>query len=267
MRHLRDKLLGVLILVALISLWPIWRLYRKESVELPFLSIVIFLAIGLFGIFFSAMRQIIAIAFSPYAYYCTRQKNWAGFLATVLIASLFHKSALILMAMYPMYHLNFRKRSSLGAVILITAAVFFFRNSIFRFLTKAFSRTIAVTETGAISILLLLIILAIYSFFMVDNRAIDAEMIGLRNILFVCILIQVFASVNTLAMRLNYYFLLFIPLLVPKIAMRCDLRNRKIAIASVVVMTVFFTGMYFVKAYTGEDILQIYPYIPMWAQT
>ena len=36
------------------------------------------------------------------------------------------------------------------------------------------------------------------------------------------------------------------------------------AVIGLVVMMLFFMAYYFLRAYTGTDILEIYPYIPFW---
>ena len=77
---------------------------------------------------------------------------------------------------------------------------------------------------------------------------------------------QSFASVNSVAMRLNYYYLIFIPLLIPKVADGARTELRQLARVSTVVFVCFFFFWFFKEAYTGADILQVFPYVPFWAQ-
>ena len=49
----------------------------------------------------SAIRQSIAIAFILFAYTCLQNKDWKKFLIFIVVGSLFHKSALICLLVYP----------------------------------------------------------------------------------------------------------------------------------------------------------------------
>jgi len=76
--------------------------------------------------------------------------------------------------------------------------------------------------------------------------------------------IQMFAPVHGLVMRVNYYFLPFVPVLIPRIVRRAKESMRQLVLISMIVMYSFFTVYFFYHAYTGADILRIYPYIPFW---
>jgi hypothetical protein len=134
-----------------------------------------------------------------------------------------------------------------------------------RFLKDEYAERYSELEsTGAYSILILLILFAIYSFLIPDNNELDNDTIAMRNFLLFSVCIQCFAPIHTLAMRMNYYFLIFIPILIPRI-IKCRKRNLKeIAQLSQVIFVMFFAVYFFYEAYTGEDVLSIYPYIPFW---
>lgn len=121
-----------------------------------------------------------------------------------------------------------------------------------------------IAETGAMNVLLLLIVLAVYSYIIPDESMLDKDTIAMRNILLLTIMIQVFAMLHTLAMRMNYYYLIFIPILIPRIASRSKKKYKQIADLSVVVMTVFFMGYFIRNVILDIDPLNIYPYIPFW---
>lgn len=115
-------------------------------------------------------------------------------------------------------------------------------------------------------IFLLLAILSLYCYLMPNNEALSDDIIGLRNLLVLATVLQVFSGINTLAMRFNYYYLLFVPILIPRIINEGMNKNRKLAEISYIVMVVFFTVWFFYQAYTGSDILQVFPYYPAWAR-
>ena len=105
---------------------------------------------------------------------------------------------------------------------------------------------------------------AVYSYVFVDDEALDQETIGLRNLLLLSVVIQIFAMLHPLSMRMNYYFLIYVPILIPKIAKRCKQRYAMIVKLSVVVMTVFFLSYFVFMIVTDNDDLNIFPYVPFW---
>ena len=78
--------------------------------------------------------------------------------------------------------------------------------------------------------------------------------------------IQFFASLNTVAMRMNYYFIPLVPLLISKVYYSANEKNKKLITTANIVMVVFFFGYFFYTAYTGSDILHIFPYKAFWQE-
>jgi hypothetical protein len=145
------------------------------------------------------------------------------------------------------------------------ATVFVFRtpifNLLFTILWKEYSMTAA---TGATTILILLIMFGVYAYVLPDDKDMDKETIAMRNMLLLSIVIQIFAMLNPLSMRMNYYFLIFVPVLIPKIANRGKMQYVQIARLSVIVMTMFFMWYFINSVITDNDALNIFPYIPFW---
>jgi len=117
-----------------------------------------------------------------------------------------------------------------------------------------------INETGAYAVMLLLIVLLMYSFLIPESSKLDDTTIGLRNLTALSVFLQTFSSVHAIAMRMNYYYLLFIPILIPRIIISGDTKYRTLIKLSIICMVIFFTVYYFYKAYTGSDILEVYPY-------
>lgn len=247
----------------MLSVLPVWIYYRKES-EIPFLSIVLFVTIAPFSMYFSGIRQILAMAFTIPAFYFARNRKLIFFLIMIALAFSLHKSAFILLLLYPMCHIKITKKW-LWVVILAIGSVFVFNKQIFAFLLTLINDFYIgeVSSTGAYAVLVLLVIFAIYSYLLPNQSKIDDDISSMRNILLLSVCLQCFVPINPLAMRMNYYFLLFIPILVPKIALRSKIAYRKIAETSILVMMIFFTIYFFFNISRGGG-LNIYPYIPFW---
>jgi len=252
-------------IVAIISIVPIWLFYRKEK-DASLFTIALFLGIVTFSMYFSGLRQVIAMAFAFPAFYLSRNKRTLLFILMVFVAFQFHKSAFILVFMYPLCNIKITFKW-IWILVPLIAIVFLFNEPIFTFLT-IFVGDMFSTETsstGAYAILILLILFAVYSFFIPDETHVDDDTMAMRNILLLCVCLQCFASVHFLAMRMNYYFLPFVPVLMTRIANRASEKNKKLAQFSIFIMTAFFIAYFFYNLSQGGG-LNIYPYVPFWSE-
>jgi len=216
--------------------------------------------------YFSGLRQVIAMAFAFPAFYLSRNKRTLLFILMVFVAFQFHKSAFILVFMYPLCNIKITFKW-IWILVPLIAIVFLFNEPIFTFLT-IFVGDMFSTETsstGAYAILILLILFAVYSFFIPDETHVDDDTMAMRNILLLCVCLQCFASVHFLAMRMNYYFLPFVPVLMTRIANRASEKNKKLAQFSIFIMTAFFIAYFFYNLSQGGG-LNIYPYVPFWSE-
>ena len=255
-----------LAIIAILSLFPIAYLFARESKN-AVLSISIFVTY-LFSMYFSGLRQVLAMGFAVPAYYFTKDRKLIKFILVVLLASTFHQSALVMLIFYPIYHFKMTK-ARLLLVSLVLVGVFVFNQQVFSFILNVMGgryeeRYDVITSTGAYSMLILFLIFAVYAFLVPQSNKLDKDTVGLRNILLLSLAFQCFALVNSVAMRMNYYFLIFLPILIAKIPTLCREKDKKIADFSIFVMITFFIFYFFLKAYTGTDILQVFPYIPFW---
>ena len=247
-------------LVSVLSLGGIWFFYGRES-ESAVLTIALFVTVAPFTMYFSGLRQILAMALVVPAWYCAKHKKWGWFLLTVLLTFLFHRSGLVIALLYPLYHIRISHKW-LYMLIPTFLLVFLFNKPIFRFLmVLAGEEKYPMSDTGAYAVLILLVLFAVYAFVIPDEDQMDADAYALRNILILAVFLQCFAPVHTLAMRVNYYFLLFIPVLIPKIARRAKPVWRFAAQVSVMVMVVFFTILFFMQGHLGDDDLNVFPYV------
>ncbi len=257
-----------LITVALISLIPIWMLYKKES-KMPYLSVVIFAAVCPFSLYFSGLRQVCAMAFVVPAYHLVKKKNFMGFVLVVILAASFHISALMIFLLYPLYYIRFGRKTAI-AFMCVAGAVLVTNESIFKMVLTSLGGKYAekysfIQNTGAYTTLILLVIFMVYSYVIPDEEHLDEDTRGLRNILYVLVIIQCFAPINTLVMRLNYYYLILLPILIPKIVMNGKKSLKTVTNASVYVMCIFFTFWFVKLVVSSEDVLQVFPYLSMWS--
>lgn len=259
---LSHKFRWMMVICALISVVPVWIMYRKNT-EFPFLSIVLFLNIAPFSIYFSGLRQAIAMSFVYPIYICARNKKFLPAVLLTAAAFTFHRSAFVLLLLYPIYNFNLKSKYHLLWIIPTLVLTTLFREPIYLFLVKFmddvyFEKYSYIRNTGAINFSLMLFAFLLFSFIVPDKGKIDRDFVGLRNICALCATLQVFSAINPIAMRLNYYFLLLIPILIPKIAKRAE-RYQRIAKFAEAAIILFFAVYYFYHA-PMDDILNVYPY-------
>lgn len=255
----------VIAVCALISVIPIWKMYRNEGRH-GFLIIALFINIAPFVMYFSGLRQVIAMAFIVPIYHYCKQKKVLKCVLLILLAYLFHKSAVMMLLFYPVYHLRLKKQIHILYILPLALGVYVFNVPIFRFLLFFMEGKYVdrygegIGATGAYAVLLLLAVILVYTYLIPETEKLNDDTVGLRNILILCVFLQTFAGVHTVAMRMNYYFLLFVPLLIPRIVEAGKTKYAPLIKFSVICMVAFFTFYYFYYAYTDADILNVYPY-------
>ena len=243
----------------------IYPTYRRLCIDSS-LTIVLYCTMSTFVMMFSGIRQMLAISIGFIAYEFTRRKRLIPFILAVLLAITFHTSAFMLIFMYPLYHTRITKKW-LIAVVPSLAVVFVFNQPIFSFLSTIVEQYTrfegGIESTGAYTMLILFAIFAVFVFVIPDDSAIDEETIGLRNFLLLSLMIQMFAPLHNLAMRMNYYYIIFIPLLLPKAIACRSKRWNQIALLGRHSMVVFLLIYFFINAYSGSN-LRVFPYHFFW---
>lgn len=243
----------------------IYPTYKRLCID-PSLTIVLFCTMSTFVMMFSGIRQMLAIGLGLIAYEFTRNKKPIPFILSVLLAITLHTSAFMLIFMYPLYHVKITKKW-LYFVVPGLLIVFIFNEQFFSTLTYIIEKYTkyegSITQTGAYTMLLLFTIFAVFAFIIPDEQRIDKETIGLRNFLLFSIVIQMFAPLHMLAMRMNYYYIIFIPLLIPKIIAYRSKRWKQVAVFGRNIMVVFFFAYFFISA-SGEGNLHVFPYHFFW---
>ena len=267
-----DDFRVFLIIVSLLTVLPIAKVYCEDK-QYGFLKIILFVNMSTFIMIFSGLRQSLAMAFGMIAYEFVRRKKPFFFLLFALIAFGFHHTAFMVLLFYPLYHMRLQKNQLWFAIPTI-ALVFIFNRPIFAFVTRVLSRFLGeqyeaeLEDTGAYTMIILFILFAIAAFFFPDEDKLDDETIGLRNFLLITILLQCFAPIYNTAMRLNYYFILFVPITVPKILKHPKDTIKDVAHIAKIVMVGFFIVYFLYVVYkgckTGYSTLDTYPYIPFW---
>lgn len=243
----------------------IYPTYKRLSIDAT-LTIMLFCSLSTFSMMFSGIRQMLAVGIGFVAYEFTRNKKRFLFIIAVLLATSIHTSGFMLAFMYPLYHARITKKWLLVAVPVL-AVVFLFNNQIFSIAVRIMARFTkysgAISSTGAYTMLVLFALFTVFSFLIPDESQMDAEVIGLRNFLMFSLMLQMFAPLHVLAMRMNYYYIIFIPLLLPQVIACRSKRWNQIALLGRHAMVLFFLVYFFINAYRGGS-LHVFPYHFFW---
>lgn len=262
--------------MAALTVLPIAVFYCEDRTH-SMLKIVIFLEMATFIMLFSGLRQALAISVGILAYMEVRKKRPVRFLIWCVIALLIHNSAFMLLPMYLLYHLKLKKKHLLFVIPIILLLLIFNRpifSALTLFLGEEFSGKYAgeITSTGAYGSLILFALFAIVSFIVVDEQkfAQDSEAYGLRNFLLIAVVLQCFAPLHSLSMRLNYYYIIFIPVAFAKMLSCSEPQYRQIVKAMEIVIVIVFAFLFIRSVYigstTGISTLDTYPYLPFWKE-
>lgn len=128
------------ILLGLINgfyLFSVFRFINKYSDNAP-VSIILFFSFSLFYDIMIIQRQCIAMAIFLYAIDYMVEKKFFKYAFLVLIASLFHQMALLLLAVYFLPHINLNKTKDIIKWAVYISVVFVFLNSIINLVIKFF---------------------------------------------------------------------------------------------------------------------------------
>lgn len=254
--------LGVLAIAVSMMMFPTYKRLCVDST----LTIMLFCILSTFVMMFSGIRQMLAIGVGFICYGFTRRKKLIPFILFAMLAMSFHTSAFMLVFMYPLYRARITKKWLIALVPILTLC-FAFNRQIFGALALILEQyteyDTEITMTGAYTMLILFGAFVAFSFLIPDEKKIDEELIGLRNFLLLSFVLQMFAPLHTLSMRMGYYYIIFIPLLLPKIIVCRSKRWNQVAILGRHVMVVFFLLYFFVSA-SGEGALNVFPYHFFW---
>lgn len=112
-------------LIAFVFVLGLYRQIQYYSAN-PAISFLAILTLGLYGFTFSGLRQALALSILLYSYPYLKNKRFFRFALLVVLAAMFHSTALIFLVAYPVYCLKLRIRNLLflivvGVVVILNA--------------------------------------------------------------------------------------------------------------------------------------------------
>lgn len=238
------------------ALVPIIYMIFKYS-DSPLFSLIIYLGLPCFIMLFSGMRQIIAIGLCALSLNFIFKKRIFWFIIIVLLATLFHSSAIVFLIAYPIYFIKINKTGRLFSLVLI-ALVFIFRFQLFTILSKLLKDNAEIDNNGAINLFLVFIVIYVYCFFC---GKIDEKTNGLLNLFLLGCICQAFGGVNSIALRVGYYFIISLIFLIPKVVK--NIRDNQTRLVSTIGISFAFIVFGLISLYVTSWAMS-YPYYFYW---
>ena len=212
--YISDDAQILLFISAVITMAALtWLIYKYS--KFPILSVIIYLALPVFMIAFSGIRQGVAIAITIFSFKFVKEKKLIPFVLIVLLASQFHASARIFLLAYPIYYVKTERAiQKLGSIFLLPV-LYIFRAPLFNYLAGLIGENDTAIPSNAFGLFVFFVLIYIVCLFFedVDNQ----EQIGYRNLFYTACVCQVFSSVSDIAMRMGYYFMVYLILLLPEV--------------------------------------------------
>lgn len=251
-----------LFICAVLSLYPVGKIIYKQSRNTA-MSMAVYLGLPCFLMVFSGLRQAIAIAMTFAAYPYIREKRPGRFAVNVLFACLFHYSAFVCLLAYPLYHIKLKQSVALASCVALPL-IWIAKIPIFMILARFLKQDAIMDNNGAITLFLVYALVYFFCVFLGDRD--NPEINGLANLFYVACCVQAIGGVFSTVMRVGYYFMIYLILLLPELLQ--DLKktekmnvNQVELIEKVIFLCFVLFGLYSLR---NGDWAESYPYIFFW---
>ena len=227
-RVFKDGQMAIIISSTLITVATCSFIYRNSK-DVP-LSLTIYICLGLFTFNMSGMRQAMAMSICLFAYEFAKNKKLIPFVLTVLLAMLYHKTA---MCFFPMFFLP-RLKNNLGSwlfyILGLVICLLFVDQIIagyYEISGEDYSDNDAATGGGLFVIMLYLgtIVLTIYKPYILQRTSARTAMLATLAG-FTAYLARYTGS--DILERVSYYYFYFPILLIPEVFQELDEDEYKI---------------------------------------
>jgi hypothetical protein len=167
----------------------------------------------------------------------------------------FHKSAILFLVAYPVYHFPMN-RYLRWVTCVLPAAVYVLRYQLYA-LAGRFYAAYAVPDYNG-SYRLFAVFYLVYLFCCVFSKE-EKETSGLKNLYLVACCVQAMSGVHSIIMRAGYYFMTPLVLLLP--AVLHSMKNKKLAVFFKVAISLCFIAF---GLYSIRTEIRAYPYFAFW---
>lgn len=222
----------MLVLVAITSVLPFIILTKRYS-NMILISLVLYITLGFYTISFSTLRQSMAIGLVLISTNYIIKGNFLKFLLSVALASTLHFTAIIFLPVYLFKYLKIKNLSILFMSLLALGSIII-RGQIQSVMLAFYGRSVESVETGGLGVYLLAFITVALGYFFRKNLSKNSASIIMYYIVFAGLVLMPITLFHPAVTRINWYFLVFQPILVSNI-----IKSIK-SLDSKVIITVFY---------------------------
>lgn len=234
----------------------VWIYKHSKNIALSFL---VFIAFGIIGFDFEILRQALAVSITAWSFDFIINRKPVKFFVTVLFAACFHKTALIMLLIYPLLNKRIEKSRFIIKIAYYAMAIFVVAiggqviAQIYQ--RQDYSEYIVRGEGYNLLVFLLILIgiLYLFAYRKQPNCKIESELELLNPI----ICFQIIATSFSLFTRILYYVTVYLCITIPDIMEELDARTKN----TMLVVIVALLSVLFYVTYYGSDVV---PYYTHW---
>lgn len=205
------------------------RFIYKNSEDV-FLSVILFLCLGLFTFNMNGMRQAMAMSICLWAYEFAKNKKPVMFLLVVFVAILFHKTAIVFLLVYLIKYLKFNTPSMIFFIVLFVILVAL-NPVIVEYFDDVYDKNYSESEsrTGG-GFIQLTIYLATVVLALVERRSLSDD--AGKDYFYLLLLALYFFVLRYIGTqifeRISYYFAYFLILMLPKTIKHAERKEKPV---------------------------------------
>lgn len=224
------------VIVALLMMYFYYKCFLKAS-DLFFLTLFIFVAVDNYVISFNLSRNILAVSICAVAIIYIWERKTIPYVSYIIVASMIHRSALIMIPMYWILQIDFRKRRNsflLCACIFATTIGALYTTKIAMYVQSFIGMDYESygsygLDFGNIGSALKTTMLVFFILLLMRN--LDYSNVKERVLFNGCILawyLQLLAAKLLMIQRIGYYFSICFALLLPILVLRLNKERRNV---------------------------------------
>ena len=248
-RLITDDPQAMLSIVAFITLMGPFLFFKRYSRNY-LLSIVMFIALGSFYMEFYIVRQAIALSVFLIVFHFISEKKLLKYCLGIIIAALFHKTALILLIMYPLVNVPPSKYKNIAIAVISILVIIFSTQITGALMSDFYSEYIdKVTFGNGVSLFLLYVFMYIV-YALVRRKLKTTEEDAVIKASWLSIFLQFFAIQNNAFCRLANYTRDSFCVLIPNSIQKLRSKDRMLfSIIIVIACVCFVMGVGLIKGY------------------
>lgn len=238
----------ILIIVSSFIIISVVFYFIKENSVNPFLSVLLFVLLNYYFMYISAMRQALAIACCLIGYtFFYKKEKYKPFILTIILASLFHTSALCMLILLAITNKISYNKNLFGLTILVSLISFVFSDFIFILIAKGNQYSYYINSdyaqgsniAGYINYIIVFCMLIFSYVFGKDKIKKDKNFNRYLIILSINLILSALAIKTSIFGRLSTYFNIFNCIYLPYVMNNIKLDSNRKIMKTIVYFSIF----------------------------